>query len=270
MKGTAMRPPSGEASARGFSLLELLIATVIFLLILGAVFDALILAQQRYQSESQYLEAFQAARSAIDQIGRDVHSAGYPPGDTFTALAAAGNPQLVATPFAWSPGYSAAPCALGATCAAPGDFDLIIETNPALQSGSGIEWIRYELAGTTLYRGVASKTAGAGPAAATQANLVPYVENVMNNPPAAQMAQLEQAYPSMFPGNAPVKLFTYSCDGSSGPVDCSSVAPPNNTPPYIRTVNVTLIVMAPAPDPRTGQPRLATLTGQFRRMNPGP
>jgi prepilin-type N-terminal cleavage/methylation domain-containing protein len=262
MKGAAMR-------ARGFSLLELLVATVIFLLILGAIFDALILAQQRYQSESQYLAAFQAARLAIDQIGRDVHSAGYPPNDAFTALAATTRPLLVATPFAWSPGYPNTPCMLGATCTTPGDFDLIVETNPAPQSGAGIQWIRYELVGTTLYRGVARKAA-ADPAAATQASLVPYVENVMNNPPPAQMAALEQAYPGMFPGNAAVKLFTYFCNGPSGPVPCSSASPPSNTPPYIRSVNVTLIVMAPAPDPRTGQPRLATLTGQFRRINPGP
>ncbi len=261
MKQVAMR-------ARGFSLLELLVATVIFLLILGAVFDALIVAQQRYRSESQYLAAFQAARIAIDQIGRDVHSAGYPPNDAFTALAAASLPQLVATPFAWSPGYPTSPCVLGANCATPGDFDLIVETNPAPQSGAGIQWIRYELVGTTLYRGVAAKAPGADPAAATQPNLVPYVENVMNNPPPAQMAALQQAYPDMFPGNAPVKLFTYFCDGSNGPVACPSA--PNKTPPYIRTVNVTLIVMAPAPDPRSGQPRLATLTGQFRRINPGP
>jgi prepilin-type N-terminal cleavage/methylation domain-containing protein len=263
MKAPALRP-------RGFSLLELLLATVIFLVILGAVFDALIVAQQRYQSEMQYLASFQAARVAIDQIARDVHSAGYPPADAFVPAAAAAAPQLVAAPFAWDPGYPSAACATGSTCASPGAYDLIVETNPDPQAGAAVQWIRYELVGTTLYRGVATKTVGANPATATAANLIAYVENVMNNPSAAQMAAIRQAYPGMFPGNAPVPLFSYTCDTPTGPADCSSAAPPDNTPPYIRSVNVTLIVRAPNPDPRTGQPRLATLTGQFRRLNPGP
>jgi prepilin-type N-terminal cleavage/methylation domain-containing protein len=263
MKGAAMR-------ARGFSLLELLVATVIFLVILGAVFDALILAQQRYQSEAQYLASFQSARVGIDQIARDVHSAGYPPADAFASAAVAAAPQLVAVPFAWDPGYPFAACATGSTCVSPGPYDLIVETNPDPQAGAGVQWIRYELAGTTLYRGVAAKTVGANPATATAANLVAYVENVMNNPSAAQMAAIRQAYPGMFPGNAPVPLFSYTCDTPNGPAACPSAAPPDNAPAYIRNVNVTLIVMAPSPDPRTGQPRLATLTGQFRRLNPGP
>jgi len=256
--------------SRGFSLLELLVATVIFLLILGAVFDALILAQQRFQSESQYLEAFQAARVAIDQMARDVHSAGYPPGDAFTPAGAAATPQLVAVPFAWTPGYPSAPCAVGSNCVSPGPYDLIVETNPNPQAGTALQWIRYQLQGTTLYRGVATKTVGADPATATQANLIAYIQNVMNKPPAGQMAALQLAYPGMFPGNSPVPLFGYTCDTSNGPAPCPAAASPNNGPAYIRTVNVTLIVMAPGPDPRTGQPRLATLTGQFRRVNPGP
>ena len=70
----------------------------------------------------------------------------------------------------------------------PGDFDLIVETN--LGNGAGVSWIRYQLIGTTLFRAVVPKTAGADPVAATSAAgvMVPFLTNVMNNPSAAQLA----------------------------------------------------------------------------------
>jgi len=104
---------------------------------------------------------------------------------------------------------------------------------------------------------VATKAAGADPAATTLAVLVPYVENVMNNATPAQMNLIRAAYPTMFPGNVAVPIFNYNFDPGQP-----------NTPPNIRDVNITLIVMAAEPDPRTAQPRVVTLTGRARRINP--
>ena len=245
---------------RGYSVLELIVVVGVFTLIAGATFALLNASQQRYQVESQVLEQFQGARLALDQFTRDVHTAGYPPMKSLPTAVVAASPQLAAYPFAWRPGYLAgAPCTVGAGCTNPGPFDLIIETDLDPENNNGVEWVRYTLQGTTLFRAVVSKVAGVSPTAATQAAgaLVPYVENVMNNATPAQINLIRNSYPALFPGGQPVPVFTYVFDSGKP-----------STPQYIREVNITLIVQAPQLDPRTRQPRVVTLTGLARRLNP--
>lgn len=252
---------------RGFSLLELVVAVFVFTLVTGAAFALLNTAQQRFKIETQLLDSFQSARLAMDQIVRDVHTSGYPPISSLPCAVAAANPTRVAYPFAWGPNYvnptcppPAVPagCAVGATCEIPNRFDVIVETDVDPQNNNGVEWVRYQLRGTTLFRGVTSKVVGVTPAAATGPVMLPYVENVVNNAPAATIAAVQASYPGMFPGGAAVPIFSYTFDSGS-------VA---RVPQNIRDVNITLIVMAPEPDPRTGQPRVVTLTGLARRINP--
>jgi prepilin-type N-terminal cleavage/methylation domain-containing protein len=97
----------------------------------------------------------------------------------------------------------------------------------------------------------------AGITFATDGVLIPYLDNVMNNPTAAQMAFLKTTYPAMFPGNAPVPVFTYTYDTGAAP-----------QPANIREVNITLIVQSPRPDPQNNRLRVVTLTGQALRINP--
>jgi prepilin-type N-terminal cleavage/methylation domain-containing protein len=272
----------------GFTLIELLTALGIFLLITGAAFTLLSSSQQRYQTDSQLLTSFQEARLGLDQMVRDINDAGFPP-PTFLSSS---KPWLSASsPFAWSPGsgYPGSPCQIGTagggTCTtatasdtAPGDFDLIIETNPNIQDlGSQVQWIRYQLVGTTLMRGMAPKAVGAGadPDATTSAAgvLVPFVQNVVNNVCPPQLPQCQTAYPGIFPGGTPVPIFSYTCDTPSAPQYplplCSSLGPgPDNSPANIRDVAITLIVAAPLPDATTGVPRLVQLSGRGRRVNP--
>src|SRR5258706_6904808 len=89
----------------GYSLVELLVATVLFTIIAGSAFSLLLSAQLRYRGESDLTTAFQQANVAIDQITRDVHSAGYPPASSFAPGVVQGNPALMAVPFSWSTGY---------------------------------------------------------------------------------------------------------------------------------------------------------------------
>jgi len=149
-----------EKRDRGFTLIELLAALGIFLLITGAAFTLLTSSQQRYQSDSQVLTSFQEARLGLDQIVRDVNDAGFPPPSFFIT---GYSTQSTIAPFAWSQaaGYStspgsAVPCLIGTggggTCTtstdlAPGDFDIIVETDPNPQdclriacNGFAISW----------------------------------------------------------------------------------------------------------------------------------
>ena len=285
--------PTGKQHQYGFTLIEIMTALAIFLLISGAAFTLLTSSQKHYQTESQVLTSFQEARLGLDQMVRDINDAGFPP-PAFLA-SPAGNPFdfVASAPFAWSTGagYWTNPCLIGTggfgTCTtttagdfAPGDFDIIIETEPNPQDcpPECVKWIRYQLGGpngTTLMRGVADKKAGQDPDTKSSGPaLSPFVQNVVNNSPNLQIGQfqLSAAYPALFPGGVPVPIFQYICDTPSAPQNppqpCPSLGAPDNSPANIREVMITLIVAAPFPDAVTGRPRLVQLAGRGRRINP--
>lgn len=256
--------------ARGSTLLELMVAMAIFLVICAAMFGLLQLSQQKYSSESQMSGSFQEARLGVDQILRDVNISGYPSIGMFSNPASMVSYAL--SPFAWDPGYpltlpSAPPpyCQFGVTCSpSPGPFDLIVETD--FGNGNGVSWIRYQLQGTTLLRGVVPKTAGADPVAATAASgvMTPFVEHVMNNIQTISgsvFAQITAQYPTMFQSGTP-PIFQYWCNTPTGTQSCSNAPAPYNTPQYVSDVDVTLIVMTPAPDMQTQSLKLMELTGR--------
>jgi type II secretory pathway pseudopilin PulG len=251
----------------GFSLLELTLASAVFLLVAGVAFSLLGTAQKRYRTDSQVLTAFQEARLGLDQIVRDVNDSGYPPQNHFSVLPAANS--YAVSPVAWSPGYPGAPCTLGVTCTSPADFDLIVETQFDI---NGVQWIRYQLpAGTTtLLRGVVPKAVGVDPVAATGAPnvMLPYIQNVMNNATGAQIAAIQAAYPAMFPGGTPVPIFNYTCDTKSGTPTTCPTAGAANSPVNVRDVEVALIVQTPGLDAVTGRVRVVELHGRGRRVNP--
>jgi prepilin-type N-terminal cleavage/methylation domain-containing protein len=262
-----MNQAPSDKCQHGFTLVELMVALGIFLLVIGAAFTLLGSSQNRYRTESQVLTSFQEARLGLDQIVRDVNDSGYPP-PTYVST----NFNLFATtPFAWSPGYSAnSSCNIVISsgkpvCTAPGDFDLIIETNPNPQDPTcaptcPVQWIRYQLQAPplvqvpTLMRGAVNKSAGGDPDTATAAAgvLVPFVQNVVNTP----------AQP----------IFSYTCDTAtppqSAPLPCPIAAAADNFPANIRDVMINLIVATPQPDATTGQPRVVELRGRGRRVNP--
>jgi prepilin-type N-terminal cleavage/methylation domain-containing protein len=286
----------------GFTLLELLTALGMFLVVTGAAFTLLSTSQQRYQTESQVLTSFQEARLGLDQMVRDINDAGFPSSAFSNGQAS----SCAITPFAWSTGagYSSScvsppafvPCQIGigvgGTCttatagdSAPGDFDIIVETNPNpadpnCAPNCPVQWIRYQLGGpngTTLMRAVANKVSGADPDGSTSGVFVPFVQNVVNNSPNLQIGQfqLSAAYPTAFPGGNPVPIFQYICDTPSvsqtlppPTASCPLAAAADNSPANIRDVMITLIVAAPLPDATTGMPRLVQLEGRGRRINP--
>jgi type II secretory pathway pseudopilin PulG len=242
-------------SSGGFSLIEMAVTTLIFTIVAGLVFTLLLAAQQRYRTEKETLGSFQQANVAMDQLARDIHTTGYPPANSFNTTVAIANPVKIAMPFPWSPTYPVTPCTVGVTCLSPSGYDLLLEED--LADGNGVQWIRYSLQGTTLMRAVTPKVAGADPMATTTPLLAAYLENVMNNCSAAQKATIQQAYPTMFPGNAAIPLFAFTIPAGQP-----------QQPAFITDVNVTLIVQAPLTDMQTKHVRVAVLTGQASVFNP--
>src|SRR5581483_9127595 len=142
---------------------------------------------------------------------------------------------------AWTRNYPSTPCQVGITCGiTPTGTDIIIETYVSAQGcpNNGVSWIRYQLVGTTLNRGITCKSSTDPDAATSAAGIMaPYVQNVMNNASAAQIAQFQTYYPSMFPSGAPVPIFTYICDTQSGLAqDCSTASATDNSPRNVRAV----------------------------------
>jgi type II secretory pathway pseudopilin PulG len=257
---------------RGFSLIEMMIAAVIFILLCSAAFALLSLAQQRYQTESQVLNSFQEAHFGLDEMVRDVNGSAYPSQNLFSF-----NPNVPAknlyaiTPVAWDPGYlSSSPCLIGTggggTCTTPGDFDLIVERDVDYWHTDGVEWTRYRLQGNILSRSQTYKVVSADPETTTAPSFVPYVQNVMNNVSSAQIAAFQAVYPNMFPGGNPVPVFNYFCYTPFGTQQCAS-AGSYNSPLNITDVEITLIVMAPTKDAQTGQVRLIELHGRGHSLN---
>jgi hypothetical protein len=253
-------PLSSRARQAGFSLIELLLSVSLFIIISGAAFSLLNMAQKRFKTEGQVLSSFQQGRLALDMIVRDVNDSGYPAANQFTAAIPLVTSYAV-TPVAWSP-ISANPCAVG-VCVSPGDFDLILEE--LNNTTNNVEWIHYRLVGTNLLRGTVPK-GGVGTDPLAAAAMFPYATSVMNNSP-AQITQINAAYPGTFPAGAPVPIFTYYCDTPAGPTLCTA-AGANNLANNIREVEVTLIVMIQQPDMQTGQLRVVTLNGRGHRVNP--
>lgn len=265
-----MRRTHNAGGQSGFTLVETLVSVALFLIVGGAIFSLLNLSQKRNQTEMQLVASFQDARLGLDQIIRDIDDSGYPPQNQFSTAPAVN--LFTVTPVAWSPTYPATPCLIGTagggTCVSPGDFDVIFE-EALSNNNAGVVWIRYQLRGTTLLRGVVNKTAGADPVAATSAAgvMIPYVLNVVNNASAAQIAQFKAAFPSMFPGSNPQPIFQFNCDTPAGPVLCQN-AGINNSPVNVRDVQVRLIVKTIVNDAQTGLPRLVELNGRGHRINP--
>ena len=275
----------------GFSLLEVMLVLAMFLIVSAGLFQVLNMAQLRYRAEQEFLESFQGARLGVDLMVRDIHSAGYPPPLTFPgnfgkpptpAAYPAGtwtNPLLapagVQNRFAigilgvTAGGVMSTACTVngGATpCVIPNAWDLIMEEDidpenntPAPQ----IEWVRYCTSGAgngcpataggavtrTMYRTIRIKAAGGNPT--TNASVVPFVENVVQNTAAAVSA----TNPAMF---------TFECDPLMANPAGSNICTAEN----IKNVYVTLYVQSTRRDLTTQRFRQITVRGMASRNYP--
>ena len=66
-------------SERGFSAIEMLVAVVLLMAVLGVVVKGMTDMQRRSFSETSKMDSVQDSRDFIDQMVRDLHDVGYPP-----------------------------------------------------------------------------------------------------------------------------------------------------------------------------------------------
>ncbi len=64
-------------NSRGLTLIELMMALLIGMIILGALTSTFVLQRKAYHTQEQVIEMTQIARAAMDMIGREVRMAGY-------------------------------------------------------------------------------------------------------------------------------------------------------------------------------------------------
>src|SRR5438046_9858665 len=77
---TSQTSRSGEFHrARGFSLIEMLIAVAIVTAVIAAVVQGITKMQRRSFVEGSKIDTVRETRDFIDQMVRDVHNVGYPP-----------------------------------------------------------------------------------------------------------------------------------------------------------------------------------------------
>jgi len=78
-------------SQKGFSLIELLVATAVLLLMMAGVFAQIGKMQKVSQREEVKRDMFQNGREVMDQLNRDLHSAGFPNRNMYTRSATWGS-----------------------------------------------------------------------------------------------------------------------------------------------------------------------------------
>jgi hypothetical protein len=288
------------------SLVEILVVVFIFLVVSGAIFGLLDVAQVRYRAEKQFLESFQGARVGVDLMVRDIHNAGYPrpylyPGN-FPKLPDGPTPPLIPDPVPWEVPTQAAAALqdrfavgivgvrngvvdLGCTvnggiapCDLPDEFDLILETDLDPETadpvaGPTIEWVRYQLCwiqpdGTC---DPGTRPADAWPAGPQHSTLVRtvVVKDAVSNPAAVPLSNIPFVENIVQDSTIPVGNFLPDNTRNQAVFTylCSGGAV-SCTVEQIESVIITLRVRSLGADIRTRQQREITLRGLARRLNP--
>jgi type IV pilus assembly protein PilW len=82
----------------GFSLVELLVAMVLGIIVLGATYSLFLVQQRIFTVQEDYLELQQSLRAAVELMTREISMAGYnPTGNAAAGIVTAGTTSLVFT-----------------------------------------------------------------------------------------------------------------------------------------------------------------------------
>ncbi len=290
---------------RGFSLVELMVVLLIFMVVSSVIFGLINVAQIRYRSEQQLLDSFSSARSAVDLMVRDVRNAGYPPPYTYAgnlAYAPTGaTPVTFPAPVPWTD-----PALAGATlqnrysagiigfngglvrdmtctvngganpCRIPNPWDMILENTPPGNVPT-VELVRYNLCWADPNGPCIPVTQAFGAPANTPPWLVRSVatKNMVANPTGAlgaipqltsNVALVEVIIQN--PAAAPNALLP---DGSRNTPMFQYICPggvATCTVEQVDSVIVTVRTRSANQDVQTRRFRAVTVQGMARRLNP--
>ena len=74
-----------NSHARGFSLIELMMALLVMMIVVGGIFGVIDVVNQRSSTEQSKLDMFQEAREFMDQMSRDLRQVGFPSPRNYSA-----------------------------------------------------------------------------------------------------------------------------------------------------------------------------------------
>lgn len=262
------QPTTRFRTELGFSILELMLVLAILTVIMAVVFEQINAVQARYKTEESRLDITQESREFVDQLVRDLHSAGYPSYHLYT-LASLPSPAVNSNLVA------AGVVAVSAT-------DLWFEGDP---DGDGnVDSIRYTLTNNggycpcTLSRSDIIKVNNVAPTSQATKYAVD-LQNVVNSTgsgtayPISGITRYGVSNDSYYANFKTAPLFAYYDSNNNlitVPDDLSTSA--NLTAGITAAANVYRIsvvvnVLAASPDIKTGVKPAVTMRSQVRIYN---
>ena len=291
---THSRQSNRSENQRGFSLAEMMVATVVLLIVIGGVLQLLNQTQQRYSSTANVEDSTAMAREAVDLMARDIRLAGYPPPSSyptgvivpgtneqyvtiaggFLGVAAPATPNLPASPY--SVQFEAdigIPAGCGVTPVPPGleltdyrctsnsgvvsviNYELQVPTGGDTGGCAGLT-VNSSLTSPTLMRSQVPKNANGNPVVPV---LTPFVSDVVN----------------CTVSNPGVPIFTY-CPPTTPPIGSGCPDLSNQTPPpagvtaprNTRVVLIRLQVQTRNRDPQTFNFQIVEFYSVVGKVNP--
>jgi prepilin-type N-terminal cleavage/methylation domain-containing protein len=238
--------------SRGFSLLELMITVALLTVILGVVVQAITQMQRRNFAETSKADTVQETRDFVDQMVRDVHDVGYPPGRVL-----ANNPSCLAAP--------------GVSCGLWSFSNTQIVYEGALDGGSTVYRVFVQLipgpsgnCPCILRRGVIDKTLALGGA---QPPYFTEVNGVLNsgNGAGGHLYPISLSGPGSYSSYANANVFE-AYDLNSNPITaCDTTTVPDCS--SIRSLQITANVTSTYPDPKTKMFAVYSVTSKARLNN---
>lgn len=228
---------TGKHSARGYSLVELLISMAVLLTVAGSIFEQINQMQRKSSSEALKLDLQQQAREFVDQTVRDLHMAGYP------------NISMYAPPM-----NDLSKVANGLVSVSPSSILLEGDVNNDGNVYSvNIAYVPVSLSAPQcpcVRRGAVAKIAA----------------DSLSQPIASSYTETQNVVPpGVGPGLSGEDLFSFF-DGNGNPVNVSggidiSTAGGQTTISSIRTIKINLTLLSALRDPANGGPMGTALSG---------
>jgi type II secretory pathway pseudopilin PulG len=230
------RKPGSKLQARGFSLLELLVVTLVMTITVGAIMNQIGVMQQRSRNEQSKVDIFQESRDFVDQFVRDMHEAGYPSLHMFNTASWSTAPA--------SPIYTESRLAAGVIFIGPSE----IKFEGDVEGDAKVDIVDYNLLATgnncpCLQRSAVDKTSGT----AVFSNEVQNVQTAGTN--------------------ADPLFVAYTASGTTvTSADLTTLAG-QQALATIKTVRIRLKTKSGVVDPQTGQAPETTLSGSVTIVN---